>query len=85
MAEKQQQTFIPVQQTMHPDPQNRYSAVPPVAPPLQSAEWSHSFWDCCSPAGTCFLGCCFPCCLYGKTQSRLEDPALKNYEYFNGD
>ena len=105
MAEKQQQTFIPVQQTMHPDPHNGYLAAPPVAPPLQNPEWSHSFWDCCSPAGTCmlsqihpqskkdpklinnpgFFGCCLPWCLYGKTQSRLEDPALRNYSYFNSD
>ncbi|PKY08988.1 PLAC8-domain-containing protein [Aspergillus campestris IBT 28561] len=48
-------------------------------------EWSNSFWDCCSPSGTCFEGFCCPCCLHGKTSSRLRDPALKNGKSMNGD
>ncbi|OGM48482.1 DUF614 domain protein [Aspergillus bombycis] len=50
----------------------------------QQNEWANGFWDCCSPAGTCFWGCCLPCCLFGKTQSRLDDPQLKEYSYMNG-
>lgn len=30
-----------------------------------------------------FLGWCCPCILFGKTQSRLEDPSLSNYSPFN--
>ncbi|THC88747.1 hypothetical protein EYZ11_011811 [Aspergillus tanneri] len=51
----------------------------------QSREWSNSLWGCCSPAGTCFTACCCPCLLFGKTQSRMEDPALKEYSHMNGD
>ncbi|KAJ5526582.1 cell number regulator 11 [Penicillium frequentans] len=48
-------------------------------------EWSSSFWDCFSPTKTCALAWCCPCALLGRTSSRLEDPALKEYSYMNGD
>ncbi|RHZ62292.1 PLAC8 family protein [Aspergillus thermomutatus] len=35
------------------------------------------------PSG--LVGWCAPCCLFGKTQSRLQDPALKEHSYVNGD
>ncbi|KAF4210518.1 hypothetical protein CNMCM8980_006314 [Aspergillus fumigatiaffinis] len=55
----------------------------PAAP--HPHEWSSSFWDCFSPTETCLIGWCGPCCLFGKTQSRLRDPALKEHQYVNGD
>ncbi|KAI9932027.1 hypothetical protein ASPWEDRAFT_40158 [Aspergillus wentii DTO 134E9] len=55
-----------------------------AAQPVATTEWSNSFWDCCSPTDTCLIGWCGPCCLFGKTQSRLEDPALKEHSYVNG-
>ncbi|EAL90751.1 hypothetical protein KXW98_004222 [Aspergillus fumigatus] len=55
----------------------------PAAP--HAHEWSSSFWDCFSPTETCLIGWCAPCCLFGKTQSRLQDPALKEHQYVNGD
>ena len=30
-------------------------------------------------------GFCCPCFVYGKTQARLRDPSLKDYERFNSD
>lgn len=30
-------------------------------------------------------GCCCPCFVYGKTQHRLRDPTLQNYESMNTD
>ncbi|KAB8217302.1 PLAC8 family-domain-containing protein [Aspergillus novoparasiticus] len=51
----------------------------------QLNKWSHSIWGCCSPTRICLLGCCCPCFLYGKTQSRLNDPALQEHTYLNGD
>ncbi|KAH3374795.1 hypothetical protein KXW99_006722 [Aspergillus fumigatus] len=51
----------------------------PAAP--HAHEWSSSFWDCFSPTETCLIGWCAPCCLFGKTQSRLQDPALKEQRY----
>ncbi|KAL2855933.1 PLAC8 family-domain-containing protein [Aspergillus pseudoustus] len=50
-----------------------------------SNEWNHSLWDCFSPVKECFLGWCCPCALYGRTAERLEDPALKEGSYVNGD
>ncbi|KAE8151983.1 PLAC8 family-domain-containing protein [Aspergillus avenaceus] len=47
-------------------------------------EWSNSFWDCCSPFGTCCMSFWLPCCLHGKTHSRLDDPYLKEHSYCNG-
>ncbi|KAF9890356.1 hypothetical protein FE257_006023 [Aspergillus nanangensis] len=61
------------------------SAPPQTGVPVQQGqEWSSGFWDCCSPAETCFFGWCLPCCLHGKTQSRLEDPQMKEESYMNG-
>ncbi|KAL4914913.1 PLAC8 family-domain-containing protein [Aspergillus aurantiobrunneus] len=50
-----------------------------------SNEWSNSVWDCCSPAKTCFMGWCCPCLLHGRVSERLEDPALKQGDYANGE
>ncbi|RHZ61013.1 hypothetical protein CDV55_101455 [Aspergillus turcosus] len=56
------------------------------APAAQHSHgWSSSIWDCFSPTETCLVGWCAPCCLFGKTQSRLQDPALKEHSYINGD
>ncbi|GFF65859.1 cell number regulator 11 [Aspergillus lentulus] len=57
----------------------------PAPAAQQPHEWSSSFWDCFSPTETCLVGWCAPCCLFGKTQSRLQDPALKEHQYVNGD
>ncbi|RMJ23991.1 DUF614 domain protein [Aspergillus sp. HF37] len=64
---------------------NGFSATPPIPPPTHGPEWSHSFWDCCSPTETCLVGWCLPCFLFGKTSSRLNDPALKEESAANGD
>ncbi|GKZ16792.1 hypothetical protein AbraIFM66951_005625 [Aspergillus brasiliensis] len=50
----------------------------------EGQEWSSSFWDCCSPCGTCFLAACCPCCIHGRTSSRLDDPTLKDDSMMNG-
>ncbi|KAL4778553.1 PLAC8 family-domain-containing protein [Aspergillus varians] len=50
-----------------------------------SNEWSNSVWDCFSPVKTCLLSWCCPCAVYGRTAERLEDPALKQGSYVNGD
>lgn len=34
---------------------------------------------------TGLCGCFCPCCLFGKTQARLEDPSLRNFSHCNGD
>lgn len=34
---------------------NGFSATPPIPPPTHGPEWSHSFWDCCSPTETCIV------------------------------
>ncbi|KAL1964630.1 hypothetical protein VTN77DRAFT_6804 [Rasamsonia byssochlamydoides] len=46
--------------------------------------WTHSFWGCCTPVDTCLCGWCCPCCLFGKTQARLDDPSLQGFSYCNG-
>ncbi|KAL1989146.1 hypothetical protein VTN96DRAFT_3693 [Rasamsonia emersonii] len=59
---------------------------PPVTYPHQHGnKWSHSFCGCCTPVDTCLYGCFCPCCLFGKTQARLEDPSLRNFSHCNGD
>ncbi|KAG2415119.1 hypothetical protein HFD88_006310 [Aspergillus terreus] len=55
-----------------------------AAPGQHEHEWSNSFWDCCSPTETCFLGWCFPCGLFGRTGARLEDPSMKSDDCMNG-
>lgn len=59
----------------------------PQPPPVQTVDgtdrggWSNGFCDCCSPMGTCCCAFWGPCCLYGKTDSRLRDPQLKDGRY----
>ncbi|KAK2739726.1 hypothetical protein FQN55_009316 [Onygenales sp. PD_40] len=48
-----------------------------------STNWSNSLWDCFNPIDSCLMGWCCPCVLFGKTQSRLEDPTLQNYSPVN--
>ncbi|EAS32318.3 uncharacterized protein CIMG_03342 [Coccidioides immitis RS] len=56
---------------------------PGVPAAASSSEWSHSFWACCSPVDKCLCACLLPCCLFGRTQSRLQNPAEKPSS-FNG-
>ncbi|KAL2809131.1 hypothetical protein BJX63DRAFT_435442 [Aspergillus granulosus] len=55
----------------------------PVLAPVASRNWSYSFWEFWTPIDTCLMGWCCPCILFGKTQSRLEDPSLSNYSPIN--
>ncbi|PYH75405.1 PLAC8-domain-containing protein [Aspergillus uvarum CBS 121591] len=50
-----------------------------------SREWKYGFWDCCSPFKTCCFAFWCPCCLYGRTASRLNNPTLKEHTFFNQD
>ncbi|KAI9804180.1 MAG: hypothetical protein M1825_001582 [Sarcosagium campestre] len=50
--------------------------------PIQN--WQYGFCDFLSPFNTCCLGYWCPCILFGKTQQRIKDPALQNYEVVNG-
>ncbi|PYH83654.1 PLAC8-domain-containing protein [Aspergillus uvarum CBS 121591] len=51
----------------------------------EGQEWTNGFWDCCSPCKICCLAFWCPCCLFGRTASRLKDPALKEHGSMNGD
>lgn len=57
---------------------------PSTQAPQHPRDWESGLCDCCSPMGTCCWGFWLPCCLFGKTQSRLADPALKEHSYLNG-
>ncbi|KAF9511963.1 hypothetical protein BS47DRAFT_1346128 [Hydnum rufescens UP504] len=35
-------------------------------------DWSYGGCSCLSAPGTCLCACCFPCCTYAKTQSRVN-------------
>lgn len=61
--------------------QNGNNGLPPQA--QFGSDWSHSFWEFWSPGKTCFMGCCCPCFLFGKTQARNRDPTLSTYSSFN--
>ncbi|KAL4934278.1 PLAC8 family protein [Aspergillus undulatus] len=50
-----------------------------------SNEWNNSVWSCCSPFKACCLSCCCTCLIYGQQSERMEDPALKEGSYVNGD
>ncbi|KAE8167601.1 PLAC8 family-domain-containing protein [Aspergillus tamarii] len=56
-----------------------------VSSKAQSNGWSHSFWDCCSPAKIGFLGWCCPCVLYGKAQSQFNARDSERSIYLNSD
>jgi len=49
----------------------------------QTNQWNSSFWDCCSPFETCLCAWCCPCFLFGKTQARLANPNLTDFNYCN--
>jgi Cys-rich protein (TIGR01571 family) len=44
-----------------------------------AGKWINSAWDCCSPAGDCFMACCCPCIIHTHTAQRL-DPMKGNNE-----
>ncbi|PYH42337.1 PLAC8 family protein [Aspergillus saccharolyticus JOP 1030-1] len=52
---------------------------------MAEQEWQNGFWECCSPCKTCCLATWCPCCLFGRTASRLKDPQLKEHGSMNGD
>ncbi|PGH07142.1 hypothetical protein GX51_01929 [Blastomyces parvus] len=54
----------------------------PVAP--AGREWSHGFWSCCSPFGTCLMTYCCPCMVFGKTEARLKEPGASEHSSMNG-
>ncbi|KAL4789260.1 PLAC8 family-domain-containing protein [Aspergillus venezuelensis] len=51
----------------------------------QNTDYNYGLGDCCSPGSLCFTSCCLPCLTFGKTQARLRDPALKDFNYCNFD
>jgi len=47
-------------------------------------DWETGFCSCSSPCGTCCLGACCPCILYGRTQYRLEhNGSTEGYSFCN--
>jgi len=49
-------------------------------------EWNNGLFDCFTGADNLCLKSTFcPCFVYGKTQHRIRDPSMANYESFNTD
>jgi hypothetical protein len=52
--------------------------------PEGSQPWYHSIFNCFAPIDTCFLSCCCPCVVFGRTHHRLHrDSELKGWEPVN--
>ncbi|OJD24822.1 hypothetical protein ACJ73_03814 [Blastomyces percursus] len=49
----------------------------PIAP--AGREWSHGFWSCCNPFGTCLMTYFCPCMVFGKTEARLKEPGASEH------
>ncbi|KAK0713906.1 PLAC8 family-domain-containing protein, partial [Lasiosphaeria miniovina] len=50
----------------------------------QDGQWESGFCNC-SPCESCFLACCCPCIIHGKTADRLRDPTMATADTFNSD
>jgi len=44
--------------------------------PVKHGHFQNGFCSCCDPCGTCCLGFWCPCILFGKTRTRLHNPAM---------
>ncbi|KAI9754778.1 MAG: hypothetical protein M1815_005417 [Lichina confinis] len=71
------------QQTQPVYQAHTHAAATTAAGPAQP--WANSFWDCLDPLDLCFLSYCCPCIVFGRTQQRVVDPQLENYETVNTD
>ncbi|RAK98704.1 PLAC8 family protein [Aspergillus ibericus CBS 121593] len=79
------------------DTQNGYRAWPTNPPTYHAANsdevqrvtanknWNDSLGDCCSPGSLCLTTCFLPCPTFGKTQGRIQNPKLDNYNSCNGE
>ncbi|KAI9786558.1 MAG: hypothetical protein M1816_007882 [Peltula sp. TS41687] len=76
-----QPPYMPQPHAQQPQPTHQFQMGGENHGPPQ--QWQNGFWNCCTPMNTCCLGYWCPCILFGKTQQRLVDPQLQQYETFN--
>ncbi|KAI9825683.1 MAG: hypothetical protein M1832_001027 [Thelocarpon impressellum] len=81
-----QQQVAPQGYQQQPQPAYVDGTAPVVGPAAGKGpvnDWQNGFWDCFSPSDICCMAYWCPCILFGKTQERIKDPSLANYDTFN--